>query len=178
MPLNLHTGPVRMFIPCLWNTEFSCLLVPSPQLLGNFQDVERASISKAVKGQSLWIGIKKLLMLIEMSVQVRRRRSRFVFMWFLHASGTRYGSVNCCTEMCQIPMNCRETDISSGLRWPRGCAGDEWFVGLPSNCPYFNIFLFWPAEDQVMVKEVSPTEAVWPRKSLCAVPQLFAATDS
>uniref|UniRef100_A0A8C4I6Z9 Vesicle-fusing ATPase n=1 Tax=Dicentrarchus labrax TaxID=13489 RepID=A0A8C4I6Z9_DICLA len=50
-------------------------LVEALELLGSFQEVERASIAKAVKGQNLWIGIKKLLMLIEMSVQVRRRYS-------------------------------------------------------------------------------------------------------
>uniref|UniRef100_A0A8C9Y8V0 Vesicle-fusing ATPase n=1 Tax=Sander lucioperca TaxID=283035 RepID=A0A8C9Y8V0_SANLU len=44
-------------------------LVEALELLGSFQDVERVSIAKAVKGQSLWIGIKKLLMLIEMAVQ-------------------------------------------------------------------------------------------------------------
>uniref|UniRef100_A0A8C3B336 Vesicle-fusing ATPase n=1 Tax=Cyclopterus lumpus TaxID=8103 RepID=A0A8C3B336_CYCLU len=46
-------------------------LVEALELLGSFQDVERAGIAKAVKGQNLWIGIKKLLMLIEMAVQVR-----------------------------------------------------------------------------------------------------------
>ncbi|XP_031171142.1 vesicle-fusing ATPase-like isoform X1 [Sander lucioperca] len=45
-------------------------LVEALELLGSFQDVERVSIAKAVKGQSLWIGIKKLLMLIEMAVQM------------------------------------------------------------------------------------------------------------
>lgn len=45
-------------------------LVEALELLGSFQDVERASIAKAVEGQNLWIGIKKLLMLIEMSVQM------------------------------------------------------------------------------------------------------------
>ncbi|XP_070782892.1 vesicle-fusing ATPase-like [Enoplosus armatus] len=45
-------------------------LVEALELLGSFQEVERASIAKAVKDQSLWIGIKKLLMLIEMSVQM------------------------------------------------------------------------------------------------------------
>ncbi|XP_042364017.1 vesicle-fusing ATPase-like [Plectropomus leopardus] len=45
-------------------------LVDALELLGSFQDIERASIAKAVKGQSLWIGIKKLLMLIEMAVQI------------------------------------------------------------------------------------------------------------
>ncbi|XP_054454532.1 vesicle-fusing ATPase-like [Anoplopoma fimbria] len=45
-------------------------LVEALELLGSFQEVERASIAKAVKGQNLWIGIKKLLMLIEMAVQM------------------------------------------------------------------------------------------------------------
>uniref|UniRef100_A0A8C9Y8Z9 Vesicle-fusing ATPase n=1 Tax=Sander lucioperca TaxID=283035 RepID=A0A8C9Y8Z9_SANLU len=47
-------------------------LVEALELLGSFQDVERVSIAKAVKGQSLWIGIKKLLMLIEMAVHRRQ----------------------------------------------------------------------------------------------------------
>ncbi|XP_027145103.1 vesicle-fusing ATPase [Larimichthys crocea] len=45
-------------------------LVEALELLGSFEEVERASIAKAVKGKGLWIGIKKLLMLIEMSVQM------------------------------------------------------------------------------------------------------------
>ncbi|XP_020500625.1 vesicle-fusing ATPase [Labrus bergylta] len=45
-------------------------LIEALELLGSFEDVERASIARAVKGQSLWIGIKKLLMLIEMAVQM------------------------------------------------------------------------------------------------------------
>uniref|UniRef100_A0A3B4ZSP3 Vesicle-fusing ATPase n=1 Tax=Stegastes partitus TaxID=144197 RepID=A0A3B4ZSP3_9TELE len=48
-------------------------LVEALELLGSFQENERAKIAKAVKGQSLWIGIKKLLMLIEMAAQVRKR---------------------------------------------------------------------------------------------------------
>lgn len=140
-----------MFSQCICNTECSPLFVLSPQLLGSFQDVERASIGKAVKGQSLWIGIKKLLMLIEMSVQVRKRRSRFVFLLFLHASRTSMGRSTArlkCVRNCLV--DCRETDITSGLRWPDGCRGDGWFVGLHSNPPYFNIFfyhylVFWPA---------------------------------
>uniref|UniRef100_A0A673BIS2 Vesicle-fusing ATPase n=1 Tax=Sphaeramia orbicularis TaxID=375764 RepID=A0A673BIS2_9TELE len=47
-------------------------LVDALELLGSFQEKERASIAKAVKGQNLWIGIKKLLMLIEMAAQVRK----------------------------------------------------------------------------------------------------------
>lgn len=45
-------------------------LVEALELLGSFQENERAAIAKAVKGQGLWIGIKKLLMLIEMAVQM------------------------------------------------------------------------------------------------------------
>lgn len=54
-------------------SNITVIFVPSPQLLGSFQETERAVIAKAVKGQSLWIGIKKLLMLIEMAAQVRKR---------------------------------------------------------------------------------------------------------
>lgn len=45
-------------------------LIEALELLSSFQDTERASIAKAVKGKSLWIGIKKLLMLIEMAAQM------------------------------------------------------------------------------------------------------------
>ncbi|XP_028286729.1 vesicle-fusing ATPase-like isoform X2 [Parambassis ranga] len=45
-------------------------LVEALELLDSFQEKERASIAKAVKGQSLWIGIKKLLMLIGMAAQM------------------------------------------------------------------------------------------------------------
>ncbi|XP_056222052.1 vesicle-fusing ATPase-like [Seriola aureovittata] len=45
-------------------------LVEALELLGSFQEKERATIAKAVKDQRVWIGIKKLLMLIEMAVQM------------------------------------------------------------------------------------------------------------
>ncbi|KAM4524525.1 vesicle-fusing ATPase-like [Odontesthes bonariensis] len=45
-------------------------LVEALELLGSFHEKERAIIAKAVEGQSLWIGIKKLLMLIEMASQM------------------------------------------------------------------------------------------------------------
>ncbi|KAM9715486.1 vesicle-fusing ATPase-like [Menidia menidia] len=45
-------------------------LVEALELLDSFQEKERASIAKAVKGKSLWIGIKKLVMLIEMAAQM------------------------------------------------------------------------------------------------------------
>uniref|UniRef100_A0AAQ5ZWZ9 Vesicle-fusing ATPase n=1 Tax=Amphiprion ocellaris TaxID=80972 RepID=A0AAQ5ZWZ9_AMPOC len=54
-------------------------LVEALELLGSFQENERSKIAQAVKGQSLWIGIKKLLMLIEMAVQVRKRYSFCIY---------------------------------------------------------------------------------------------------
>ena len=43
-------------------------LMEALELLGNFKDKERSTIAQNVKGKSVWIGIKKLLMLIEMSL--------------------------------------------------------------------------------------------------------------
>uniref|UniRef100_A0A8C4ZSX7 Vesicle-fusing ATPase n=1 Tax=Gadus morhua TaxID=8049 RepID=A0A8C4ZSX7_GADMO len=51
-------------------------LVEALELLGSFQEDERASIAKVVKGKRLSIGIKKLLMLIEMAAQVRAGGTR------------------------------------------------------------------------------------------------------
>uniref|UniRef100_A0A4W4GFT9 Vesicle-fusing ATPase n=1 Tax=Electrophorus electricus TaxID=8005 RepID=A0A4W4GFT9_ELEEL len=48
-------------------------LMEALELLGGFQEEERAHIAKAVKCKAVWIGIKKLQMLIEMSLQVRSR---------------------------------------------------------------------------------------------------------
>ncbi|EHH25081.1 hypothetical protein EGK_08841 [Macaca mulatta] len=45
-------------------------LLEALELLGNFKDKERTTISQQVKGKKVWIGIKKLLMLIEMSLQM------------------------------------------------------------------------------------------------------------
>uniref|UniRef100_A0AAQ4RR12 Vesicle-fusing ATPase n=1 Tax=Gasterosteus aculeatus aculeatus TaxID=481459 RepID=A0AAQ4RR12_GASAC len=45
-------------------------LVDSLELLGSFTDKERASIAHQLKGKRVWIGIKKLLVLIEMSLQM------------------------------------------------------------------------------------------------------------
>uniref|UniRef100_A0A8C7DW49 Vesicle-fusing ATPase n=1 Tax=Oncorhynchus kisutch TaxID=8019 RepID=A0A8C7DW49_ONCKI len=44
-------------------------LVEALEMLGSFQEKERAAIAKAVKSQAVWIGIKKLTMVIEMAVQ-------------------------------------------------------------------------------------------------------------
>ncbi|XP_053708357.1 vesicle-fusing ATPase isoform X2 [Synchiropus splendidus] len=45
-------------------------LVEALELLGSFTDKERASIAHQMKGKRVWIGIKKLLVLIEMSLQM------------------------------------------------------------------------------------------------------------
>ncbi|XP_024901382.1 vesicle-fusing ATPase [Pteropus alecto] len=45
-------------------------LLEALELLGNFKDKERTTIAQLVKGKKVWIGIKKLLMLIEMSLQM------------------------------------------------------------------------------------------------------------
>uniref|UniRef100_A0A8C1XJV8 Vesicle-fusing ATPase n=1 Tax=Cyprinus carpio TaxID=7962 RepID=A0A8C1XJV8_CYPCA len=45
-------------------------LVEALELLGSFTDAERTTIAQNVKGKRVWIGIKKLLMLIEMSLQM------------------------------------------------------------------------------------------------------------
>ncbi|TRZ00096.1 hypothetical protein DNTS_020295 [Danionella cerebrum] len=45
-------------------------LVEALELLGSFTDAERSTIAQHVKGKRVWIGIKKLLMLIEMSLQM------------------------------------------------------------------------------------------------------------
>ncbi|KFP15690.1 Vesicle-fusing ATPase, partial [Egretta garzetta] len=45
-------------------------LMEALELLGSFKDKERSTIAQNVKQKAVWIGIKKLLMLIEMSLQV------------------------------------------------------------------------------------------------------------
>uniref|UniRef100_A0A672T6B3 Vesicle-fusing ATPase n=1 Tax=Sinocyclocheilus grahami TaxID=75366 RepID=A0A672T6B3_SINGR len=55
-------------------------LVEALELLGSFTDAERTTIAQNVKGKRVWIGIKKLLMLIEMSLQMDQayRVSKFL----------------------------------------------------------------------------------------------------
>nr|XP_061829711.1 vesicle-fusing ATPase isoform X3 [Nerophis lumbriciformis] len=55
-------------------------LVDALELLGSFTDKERASIAQQLKGKRVWIGIKKLLVLIEMSLQMDQdyRVTKFV----------------------------------------------------------------------------------------------------
>uniref|UniRef100_A0A8C7DR58 Vesicle-fusing ATPase n=1 Tax=Oncorhynchus kisutch TaxID=8019 RepID=A0A8C7DR58_ONCKI len=50
-------------------------LVEALEMLGSFQEKERAAIAKAVKSQAVWIGIKKLTMVIEMAPQKCHRYS-------------------------------------------------------------------------------------------------------
>ncbi|KAK2866702.1 hypothetical protein Q7C36_002758 [Tachysurus vachellii] len=45
-------------------------LMEALELLGGFQEDERVQIAKEVKGKGVWLGIKKLQMLIEMSLQM------------------------------------------------------------------------------------------------------------
>lgn len=60
----------ELFSYFMWLCSTCISSLCSPQLLGSFQEKERLSIAQAVKDKSLWIGIKKLLMLIEMAAQV------------------------------------------------------------------------------------------------------------
>ncbi|XP_072105088.1 vesicle-fusing ATPase isoform X1 [Mobula birostris] len=46
-------------------------LMEALELLGRFDDRERTRITQRVKGKPVWIGIKKLMMIIEMSMQRR-----------------------------------------------------------------------------------------------------------
>ncbi|KAK5851189.1 hypothetical protein PBY51_002004 [Eleginops maclovinus] len=62
-------------------------LVEALELLGSFQDAERADIAKRVKDTTLWIGVKKLLMLIEMSIQVDSGYRVSKFMSLLREEG-------------------------------------------------------------------------------------------
>lgn len=54
----------------LFLSYLSYFLSVNCKLLGSFTDAERTTIAQHVKGKRVWIGIKKLLMLIEMSLQV------------------------------------------------------------------------------------------------------------
>ncbi|XP_054623280.1 vesicle-fusing ATPase-like isoform X2 [Dunckerocampus dactyliophorus] len=62
-------------------------LVEALELLESFQEKERAIIADAVKGQHLWIGIKKLIMLIEMASQMDANYRVNKFMSLLRDEG-------------------------------------------------------------------------------------------
>ncbi|KAM5274514.1 vesicle-fusing ATPase isoform 1-T1 [Ctenodactylus gundi] len=63
-------------------------LLEALELLGNFKDKERTTIAQQVKGKKVWIGIKKLLMLIEMSLQMDPEYRVRKFMALLREEGT------------------------------------------------------------------------------------------
>ncbi|XP_075888464.1 vesicle-fusing ATPase isoform X4 [Nelusetta ayraudi] len=62
-------------------------LVDALELLGSFTDKERASIAQQLKGKRVWIGIKKLLVLIEMSLQTDLEYRVIKFMTLLRDEG-------------------------------------------------------------------------------------------
>uniref|UniRef100_A0A672M430 Vesicle-fusing ATPase n=1 Tax=Sinocyclocheilus grahami TaxID=75366 RepID=A0A672M430_SINGR len=68
----LDSFSTTVHIPNISRGEY---LMEALELLGGFQEEERAIIAKKVKGQAVWLGIKKLQMLIEMSLQVRCRKT-------------------------------------------------------------------------------------------------------
>ncbi|KTF88408.1 hypothetical protein cypCar_00032727 [Cyprinus carpio] len=63
----LDSFSTTIHIPNISNGQH---LMEALELLGGFQEEERATIAKQVKGQTVWLGIKKLQMLIEMSLQM------------------------------------------------------------------------------------------------------------
>uniref|UniRef100_A0A8C0BLT1 Vesicle-fusing ATPase n=1 Tax=Buteo japonicus TaxID=224669 RepID=A0A8C0BLT1_9AVES len=63
-------------------------LMEALELLGNFKDKERSTIAQNVKGKPVWIGIKKLLMLIEMSLQMDPEYRVKKFLALLREEGT------------------------------------------------------------------------------------------
>ncbi|KAF4092339.1 hypothetical protein AMELA_G00019890 [Ameiurus melas] len=66
-------------------------LMEALELLGSFTDAERATIAQQVKGKRVWIGIKKLLMLIEMSLQMDQEYRVSKFLSLLRDEGADHG---------------------------------------------------------------------------------------
>nr|AAH50490.1 N-ethylmaleimide-sensitive factor [Danio rerio]AAI65659.1 Nsf protein [Danio rerio] len=66
-------------------------LVEALELLGSFTDAERTTIAQHVKGKRVWIGIKKLLMLIEMSLQMDQEYRVSKFLSLLKDEGADRG---------------------------------------------------------------------------------------
>ncbi|XP_062304371.1 vesicle-fusing ATPase isoform X2 [Osmerus eperlanus] len=62
-------------------------LVEALELLGSFTEQERATIGQQIKGKRVWIGIKKLLMLIEMSLQMEEEYRVTKFLSLLKNEG-------------------------------------------------------------------------------------------
>ncbi|XP_039596807.1 vesicle-fusing ATPase isoform X1 [Polypterus senegalus] len=70
------------------NISTTSHLMEALELLGNFKDQERATIMQHMKGKQVWIGIKKLLMLIEMSLQMDQEYRVTKFLKLLKDEGT------------------------------------------------------------------------------------------
>ncbi|XP_021455581.1 vesicle-fusing ATPase isoform X1 [Oncorhynchus mykiss] len=69
-------------------------LVEALELLGSFTDAERVTIGQHVKGKRVWIGIKKLLMLIEMSLQMDVEYRVTKFLQLLRDEGAEHTDRN------------------------------------------------------------------------------------
>uniref|UniRef100_A0A4W3IFX1 Vesicle-fusing ATPase n=1 Tax=Callorhinchus milii TaxID=7868 RepID=A0A4W3IFX1_CALMI len=62
-------------------------LIEALELLSRFDDRERSRISQHVKGKAVWIGIKKLMMIIEMSLQMGTEHRVDKFLLLLKEEG-------------------------------------------------------------------------------------------
>ncbi|XP_028844760.1 vesicle-fusing ATPase-like [Denticeps clupeoides] len=80
----LDAFSTKIHIPNLSRGE---QLMEALEMLGSFQEKERAAIAKEVKGKSVWIGIKKLLMLIEMALQMHAEYRVSKFLSLLREEG-------------------------------------------------------------------------------------------
>ncbi|KAJ0058033.1 hypothetical protein NL108_007267 [Boleophthalmus pectinirostris] len=69
-------------------------LVDALELLGSFSDKERASIAHQLKGKRVWIGIKKLLVFIEMSLQMEPDYRVTKFLSLLRDEGAILSHIN------------------------------------------------------------------------------------
>ncbi|XP_008059780.1 vesicle-fusing ATPase [Carlito syrichta] len=81
----LHAFSTTIHVPNIATGE---QLLEALELLGNFKDKERTIIAQQVKGRKVWIGIKKLLMLIEMSLQMDPEYRVRKFLALLREEGT------------------------------------------------------------------------------------------
>ncbi|XP_019493319.1 PREDICTED: vesicle-fusing ATPase isoform X1 [Hipposideros armiger] len=81
----LHAFSTTIHVPNIATGE---QLLEALELLGNFKDKERTTIAQQVKGKTVWIGIKKLLMLIEMSLQMDPEYRVRKFLALLREEGT------------------------------------------------------------------------------------------
>ncbi|XP_072105090.1 vesicle-fusing ATPase isoform X2 [Mobula birostris] len=63
-------------------------LMEALELLGRFDDRERTRITQRVKGKPVWIGIKKLMMIIEMSMQMEPEHRVNKFLSLLKEEGS------------------------------------------------------------------------------------------